>query len=120
MSDNGKENGQAERPAHWFKPGVCSNPGGRPKGMPDAVKQACREGFEKGLPNLIKIAEGKSGKAADSVKAMALLADRGYGKEVDINLGGQADNPILIESEVALGLSETQLERILAIMDGKD
>ncbi len=71
--------------ASMFKPGKSGNPGGRPKGLMQAIRKSTKDG--KVLAEFwIKLVEGKIKGAtmADRVTASRLLAEHGFGKPVQV------------------------------------
>jgi hypothetical protein len=64
-----------------FQPGQSGNPGGRPKGLGEAIRKRLGEG-EKLIDWMMGIAE-TADKEADRIQAIRWLSDHGYGKPVE-------------------------------------
>jgi len=62
-----------------FQPGQSGNPSGRPK-IPEDVKQAFKEASMDACNTLISIANDKTAKDADRVRAAEAILDRAWGK----------------------------------------
>jgi len=87
-------------PASAFKPGQSGNPSGRPKTPAELVELA--RGYSKeAIKTAGEILRDTMARPADRIRAAELLLDRGYGKAPqDINIGGQADNPLEIKTDM--------------------
>lgn len=94
MPDTNAENSALA--ANRFKPGQSGNPGGRPKGLPRAVQEKCGQTGAKlaeamfliamGTPQEVRAFFGEPLRRDAKVRVQAIewLADRGYGKAVDV------------------------------------
>lgn len=81
----------------WLK-GSTPNPGGRPKGLAERIRQRTAEG-ERLLDELFQILDDKVAKPSERLRAIEILFDRGYGKALETsvvaNLSSAPSNPEL-------------------------
>lgn len=66
------------RSTSW-KPGVCPNPGGRPKQLA-SVRDLAREKTEKAISTLVSVMDGRKSPPNARVAAAVALLDRGWGR----------------------------------------
>ncbi len=86
-----------------FLPGRSGNPGGRPKGLAEQVRQATHDGktildFMMAVAQGAKI-DGRKPRLADRMEANKGLADRGWGRPVQATeheFGGPAEKKVVI------------------------
>ena len=102
--------------ATQWKPGICPNPGGRPKGLASYIRESTLDGREL-ADFLMSVMRGNEvfSKIADRLKACEMLMDRAFGKhfaaEADPNIKPILDLTRLTPEELAfldnvrLGLS---------------
>ena len=107
-----------------IEPGHTRNPNGRPKGSKNratvlmellSIKQKRKNPLKDGkeekmtVEKLIELALIKKALSGD-VRAIQLISEKMYGKiPLDINLGGQQDNPVKTEEKKINELSFEQL-----------
>ena len=112
VTASGTENcGKTTKP--WqFQPGICANPGGRPK-IAKNIRELARGHTETALRALIEVAEDKS--HPQRVSAANSLLDRGYGKPLQqIETGGPGAFAEMSEEELTAFIEQTrqQIEEI--------
>lgn len=93
MSENLKlvkptEQEPSRNPDGTFKKGVSGNPGGRPKSLTRAIQEKT-EDFKNQLETMIQISRGQEvfghkPELKDIVDAVKWLADRGYGRSIQM------------------------------------
>ena len=79
-----------------FEKGKSGNPGGRPKAEGE-IRELARQHGPDAIDKLVEHMNSEDTRLSQSA-AIALL-DRGFGKPPQaLNLGGQEDNPLIVES----------------------
>jgi hypothetical protein len=73
----------AERDEHgrFIKGAATPNPGGRPKGLAERARAACKDGDEL-VAYMASVLRDEGQETRDRIKAVEWLADRGWGKAV--------------------------------------
>jgi hypothetical protein len=84
-----------------FKPGQTGNPGGRPRGLAELVRQETKDGAEL-VAFMLRILRGRKQPTRYRLEAAAWLADRGFGKALQqMELSGPGAEPLTIRIEYA-------------------
>ena len=84
-----------------FKPGQTGNPGGRPRGLAERVRQETKDGAEL-IAFMLRILRGRKQPLRYRLEAAAWLADRGFGKALQqLDIGGVPNEPLTIRVEYA-------------------
>lgn len=99
--------------------GYSLNPGGRPKGLAALAREKTRDGAEL-LEFWLEIMRDKSAHKRDRISASVEIANRGFGRPVDVTLTKSLDatdpqtSPLTVEQLEALAsLSSDVLARVL-------
>ena len=92
FQNNGRTTGGCTR--RGFLPGQSGNPGGRPKGLAKLCRELTDEG-EEIVRFMVDVLKGKRAtRISDRIRAAEWLADRGWGKavEMQMDLTPEAEN----------------------------
>jgi hypothetical protein len=95
-----------------FKPGQTGNPGGRPRGLAELVRQETKDGAELVAFHL-RILRGRKQPLRYRLEAAAWLADRGFGKAIQqVDVGGVPGEPLTIRVEYAESTPDADAEHL--------
>lgn len=109
---NGFEPGNV--PANRFQKGATPNPGGRPKGLARYVRDLVGNDGRRIADYMLNILNDRKATTADRMKAAMWLADRGFGKAVDVTPQNEGDDPL------GLNDARARLVRKLAALPAPD
>ena len=76
---------------HPFKPGQSGNPAGRPKSLARKTRELVGEDGEPLVRLWLAIMNDAGAKPSERIEASKLLADRGWGKAVDVRMQDEED-----------------------------
>ena len=98
-------------PGRPFLPGKSGNPGGRPKGLAERVRQETRDGAEL-VTFMLRVLRGRKQPTRYRLEAAAWLADRGFGKALQqMELSGPGAEPLTIRIEYAAETTDADPDR---------
>ena len=96
-----------------FLPGKSGNPGGRPKGLMNQVRDRTKDGKIL-IDFAMAVLKGQHGaEVSDQLAAMRFLAERGWGKPAQKIEGGETPIPV----EVTLVTQEKRIRDITDILE---
>jgi hypothetical protein len=108
MAGSEQQSNRTRRVGRPFAPGVSGNPGGRPRGLVAAIRQATEDGGEL-VAFMVRVFRGQEPKATlrDRVAAATWLADRCFGRPP------QAVSVALDSGQEARELQEARVRALL-------
>jgi len=113
MAENSSRTARLGARGRPFPKGTSGNPGGRPKGLVQAIREQTKDGAQ-----LVKFMLGvfrgeiEGTKLRDRVDAATWLADRGFGKPVQaLEHGGRDGEPLIPVDLIQAVVAEADDER---------